>query len=189
MSETPAQAGQREPLPETRPVPSTELVRRDDFSVFYRTEKKRLIAFLIYAGARVWEADDLAHEVLSQLLPDRWKTLEYPRAYMRKSAIRAYLRQNERTREIPTDELPDLPGGIDPVTCVELSEQTNAIIDAIQQLPPTQRTVMAFVMSDSDTAEITEALNMAPGAVNTNICRARARLKTTLGLMKGDNNA
>ncbi|MFM9499031.1 RNA polymerase sigma factor [Streptomyces galilaeus] len=189
MSETPAQAGHTEPLPVTRPSPSNEPERRADFSVFYLTEKRYLTAFLMYAGATVWEADDLAHEILFKLLPDRWMTMEHPRAYMRKAAIRAYLRQRERTREIPTDELPDLPGGISPVASVELSEQTQAIVDAILHLPPTQRSVMAFVMSGSDAREIAEALNMTLGAVSTNICRGRARLKTTLGLVKGEKDA
>ncbi|MFF7535355.1 RNA polymerase sigma factor [Streptomyces bobili] len=189
MSETPAQAGHREPRSVTQPGASTEPERRADFSAFYLAEKRCLTAFLMYAGASVWEADDLAHEMLSKLLPDRWMTMEHPRAYMRKAAIRAYLRQNQRKREIPTDKLPDLPGGISPVTWVELSEQTHAIVDAILQLPPTQRTVMAFLMSGSDTQEIAEALNMTLGAVNTNICRSRARLKTTLGLLKGEKDA
>ncbi|MFJ4429170.1 sigma factor-like helix-turn-helix DNA-binding protein [Streptomyces bobili] len=63
------------------------------------------------------------------------------------------------------------------------------MVDAILQLPPTQRTVMAFVISGSDTREIAEALHMTLGAVNTNICRVRARLKTTLGLLKGVKDA
>ncbi|MFH8799917.1 RNA polymerase sigma factor [Streptomyces sp. NPDC017936] len=191
MSETPARTGRTEPRPPRQEELDllAEVVRRDDFSAFYSAEKAHLTAFLIFTGATVWEADDLAHDALIRLLPERWMLMEHPRAYLRTSAFHAYLRQGERTREVPTEALPELPGGIDPVVQVELSEQTSELVEAVGKLPPVQRTVMAFVLSDADSDEIAAALNMSLTAVYTNVCRARARLKITLGLTEGEKDA
>ncbi|MFJ1610781.1 RNA polymerase sigma factor [Streptomyces sp. NPDC088253] len=187
MSETPAKAGEVEPLPQRQEGLNAD--PRVDFNSFYCAEKKHLTAFLLYAGARTHEADDLAHDALIKLLPDRWRSLDHPRAYMRRVAYRAYLRKNERSREVLTDQVPELPGGLEPVTHLELSERIRVIVNAISELPSTQRTVMAFVINGADRDEICEALNMKPGTVTTNISRARARLKITFGLAEGEKDA
>ncbi|MGW0423857.1 RNA polymerase sigma factor [Streptomyces sp. NPDC003015] len=187
MSESPAKAEEVEPLPQRReglhPDP------RIDFDSFYCTEKKHLTAFLVYAGASTHEADDLAHDALVKLLPNRWRSLEYPRAYMRRVAYRAYLRKKERSREVLTDKVPDLPGGLNPIIHLELTEHMRVVVNAISELPPTQRMVMAFMINGAERDEICEALNMKPSTVDTNICRARARLKVTFGLEEGEKDA
>ncbi|MGW7646434.1 RNA polymerase sigma factor [Streptomyces bobili] len=191
MNETPAPASQRtEPLPQQGgPDPLSSLTTwRNDFDAFYVKEKKHAIAFLMYVGASAWEADDLAHEALMKLLPVQWRTIESPRAWLRVVTSRAYWKQHARSREDATEDLPDLPGGVCPVTEVELSEQANTILEAVRQLPPVQRAVMAFVLNDAHTKEIADALNMTQDAVRANVSRARRRLKVTLGLEEGENN-
>ncbi|MGV9277716.1 RNA polymerase sigma factor [Streptomyces griseosporeus] len=191
VHELPAPASQQtkspQPLEQCDPLP--QILPRDDFDAFYVTEKSHAIAFLIHLGATPWEADDLAHQALTKLLPDKWATIEFPRAYLRKVTSRAYWKQHQRNREDVTDTLPDLPGGVCPVTEVELSQQTNAILEAVQQLPAVQRTVMAFVLNDADTAEIADALKMSRDAVRANVHRARRQLKVALGLAKGEADA
>ncbi|MEU4038675.1 RNA polymerase sigma factor [Streptomyces collinus] len=172
---------QRGPLPQSLP--------RDDFEAFYVTEKKHAISFLIYIGAMPWEADDLAHEALMKLLPDQWATINFPRTWLRRVTSRAYWKQHQRSREDVTDTLPDLPGGVCPVTEVVLTQQANAILEAVRQLPAVQRTVMAFVLNDADTAEIAETLNMSQDAVRANVSRARRKLKAALGIAEGETNA
>ncbi|MFD5483033.1 RNA polymerase sigma factor [Streptomyces hawaiiensis] len=192
MSETPAKAGQVEPLPQQQEglnLQATQTERRADYSSFYRAEKKHLIAFLMHLGARPHEADDLAHDALIKLLPDQWQYLEYPRAYLRIIAFRIYLRQAKKDRVVLTDRVPDLPGGLDPVNHLEMSERAMVVLNAISELPPVQRTVMAFVISGAENDEIATALNMKPGAVYTNTFRARVRLKIALGLAKGEKDA
>ncbi|GAA3839062.1 hypothetical protein GCM10022403_084250 [Streptomyces coacervatus] len=190
MSETPASAGQQNgPVSQrTRPAPSPPRVFREDFDAFYVAEKPSLTAFLMFVGASTWEADDLAHETLIKLLPALWMTIEYPRAWMRKAAYYDYLKQHQRSREDLTDEMPDLPGGICPVSEVELSTQTNTVVEAVCQLPPTQRAVMAFVLDGAGTSEIADTLNMTNVAVRTNLSRARRRLMTTLSSEGGEHD-
>ncbi|MFJ8470173.1 RNA polymerase sigma factor [Streptomyces swartbergensis] len=190
MSEPPTTAGQVGPPPPQKGLDAlAQTAQRADFPSFYRAEKKHLTAFLVYIGANTHEADDLAHDALLKLLPDRWRSLEHPRAYLRRVAFHAYLRHRGRTREVLTDQVPELPGGIDPVTHLEVSEKLAETLKAISALPTSQRAVMAFKLTGADTDEIVTALNMNPAAVHTNISRARARLKTALGLAEGGNGA
>ncbi|PKV82729.1 RNA polymerase sigma factor [Streptomyces sp. TLI_146] len=191
MSEAPVQAGQEESFPRQQEGRSLreQTVRRDDFPAFYRAQKKHLTAFLAYLGADLHDADDLAHDCLLKLLPHLWRSIEFPHAYLRTVAFHAYLRQGERTREVPMDQLPVLPGGLDPVRCVELSEMTARIREAVAQLPSGERTVMAFVLSDADAGEIAVALNVELGTVYTRVSRARARLKVALGWAEGEEDA
>src|SRR5436190_7010365 len=65
MSETPAKAGEVEPLPQRQEGLNPD--PRVDFNSFYCAEKKHLTAFLLYAGASTHEADDLAHDALVKL--------------------------------------------------------------------------------------------------------------------------
>ncbi|MDH6590078.1 DNA-directed RNA polymerase specialized sigma24 family protein [Streptomyces sp. SAI-133] len=165
-----------------------EGVPKPDFVHFYRTEKKRLIAFLLYIGASPSEADDLAQDAMVRLLPERWLSMEHPQAYLRKVAFHAYLR-GQSAPIVSVAELPELPGGLDPVTHVELSELNAHVVAAVLALPSCQRTVMAFVLSGADANEIATALNTTLGSVYTNVSRARTELKKALGLEKGEKNA
>ncbi|MGM9386936.1 RNA polymerase sigma factor, partial [Streptomyces antibioticus] len=123
------------------------------------------------------------------ILPDRWSTIEHPRAWLRKVACRSWWRQHERNREDTADALPDLPGGLSPVTEIELSEQAQRVLHAVKQLPAMQRAVMAFFLDGADTSEIAGALNMSEDAVRANASRARRRLKEILRFERGENNA
>ncbi|MFF8486845.1 RNA polymerase sigma factor [Streptomyces antibioticus] len=162
---------------------------RNDFDAFYVAEKRYVIRFLLWAGARPWEAEDIAHEALMRLLPERWSTIEHPRAWLRKVTCRSWWRQHERNREDTADALPDLPGGISPVTEIELSEQAQRVLHAVKQLPAMQRAVMAFLLDGADTSEIAGALNMSEDAVRANASRARHRLKEILRFERGESNA
>lgn len=159
------------------PVP----FRRDDFKVFYTREMSTVTVFLMNQGASAYEAADAAHEAISKLLPDLWRTLDHPRAWLRVTAQRCYWRQNDR-RATPTDAVPERPGGTCPLTAVVVSEFQQSVLDALRQLPPTMRTVIAWDIDGFTYAEIATHLGMSPAAVRQNICRARKRLIALLGL-------
>ncbi|MDG5807869.1 sigma-70 family RNA polymerase sigma factor [Streptomyces ossamyceticus] len=185
MSEFPAPAGHTGPR--HQPAGPVVVPRRqtDTFDTFYSAEKKHLVKFLMYQGASEFEADDAAHSALLAVLPDRWKTLSSPRAYLRKTALRCYLKQNDRKQE-PTGEMPDLPGGLCPINRVLLSEEAAAVVDAIRQLPPAQRSVLAWSLDGFSTAEIASELKQTHAAVRQNLARARRQLKINLGLEEGE---
>ncbi|MEV8548169.1 sigma-70 family RNA polymerase sigma factor [Streptomyces sp. NPDC051572] len=157
------------------------LIRRDDFNAFYTQEMSAVTVFLMHQGATPYEAADAAHEAMTKLLPDLWRTLDHPRTWLRVAAQRCYWRQSS-TRTTPTDPVPDRPGGTCPLTTVVISEFQQTVLNALRQLPPTMRTVMAWDIDGFTYPEIAEALAMTPAAVRQNISRARKRLITLLGL-------
>jgi RNA polymerase sigma-70 factor (ECF subfamily) len=157
------------------------LIRRDDFNAFYTQEMSAVTVFLMHQGATPYEAADAAHEAMTKLLPDLWRTLDHPRTWLRVAAQRCYWRQSSM-RTTPTDPVPDRPGGTCPLTTVVISEFQQTVLNALRQLPPTMRTVMAWDIDGFTYPEIAEALAMTPAAVRQNISRARKRLITLLGL-------
>lgn len=168
-----------------QPCSHVPVVRRDDFDAFYVREMRAVTVFLMHQGATPYEAADSAHEAISKLLPDRWRTMEHPRAFLRLTAQRCYWRQND-ARVCPADPVPDRPGGTCPVSEVVLTETQQRLLAALHELPPALRSVMAWHLDGFDYAEIAEALGMSLAAVRQNISRARRKLVTVLGLGKGD---
>lgn len=156
-------------------------IRRNDFDAFYTQEMSAVTVFLMHQGATPYEAADAAHEAMAKLLPDLWRALDHPRTWLRITAQRCYWRQTT-TRTTPTDPVPERPGGTCPLTAVVISDFQQTVLDALRQLPPTMRTVMAWDIDGYTYTEIATALAMSPAAVRQNISRARKRLITLLDL-------
>ncbi|MFJ9598067.1 RNA polymerase sigma factor [Streptomyces virginiae] len=156
---------------------------QDEFDVFYRNEMPRMTVFLVNLGASVYEAADAAHEAFLTLLPDKWKELEHPRAWLRTVAYRKYLRQ-ATSRTQPLDPVPDRPGGTCPVDLVLLTEQQTSVLDALGQLPPAEREAMAWRLDGFTHEQTAQALSKDAAAVRQAYGRARRRLITVLGMTK-----
>ncbi|MFE5626783.1 RNA polymerase sigma factor [Streptomyces virginiae] len=156
---------------------------QDEFDVFYRNEMPRMTVFLVNLGASVYEAADAAHEAFLTLLPDKWKELEHPRAWLRTVAYRKYLRQ-ATSRTQPLDPVPDRPGGTCPVDLVLLTEQQTSVLDALGQLPPAEREAMAWRLDGFTHEQTAQALGKDAAAVRQAYGRARRRLITVLGMTK-----
>ncbi len=164
-----------------------DALARDDFDALYVEEMRAVTVHLIHRGATPYEAADAAHEAFIALLPDRWRTIEYPAAYLRKVAWTNYLRQAHH-REAPTDPVPDRPGGTCPIGEVILTEAQRRIVHAIHQLSPAQREVLAWQLDGFEYAEIADFTGKSEAALRTNAKRGRARLKDLLlGAGSGQN--
>ncbi|MFJ7587607.1 RNA polymerase sigma factor [Streptomyces sp. NPDC097617] len=163
---------------------NTPPVRQDNgFEAFYTVEMMRVSAFLMNLGASPYEAADATHEAFLTLLPDKWKSLEHPAAYLRKVAYRMYLRQAS-SRLLPTDAVPDREGGTCPVELVILTDEQQRMVDVLAELPPAEREAMAWHLDGFSHEETAEFLGKNPAAVRQAYCRARARLINVLGLKK-----
>jgi len=144
----------------------------------YRVEMPQLARFLMRVGATPYEAADAAHEAFIAAI-EKWDSLREPRAWLRKVAHRCYLRQTGR-RDTPFDPLPDRPGGTCPIAHVTLKEGNQRVLNALAQLPPLQRHVMAWAQDGFSDGEIAQALAMREDAVRKNRSRARLRLQRIL---------
>ncbi|MCX5380354.1 RNA polymerase sigma factor [Streptomyces sp. NBC_00091] len=156
---------------------------RDDFDTLYIKEMRAVTVHLMYRGATAYEAADAVHEAFIELLPDRWRTIAHPRAYLRTVAWTKYLRQAHH-RESPEDPVPDRPGGTCPVREVILTETQQRILAAVQQLPPAQREVIAWQLDEFEYAEIARFTGKKETALRTNAKRGRERLKVLLDLAR-----
>ncbi|MFJ3914416.1 RNA polymerase sigma factor [Streptomyces vinaceus] len=181
MTELPAATHSAVVPPALRPaIPAQQ---NNAFEVFYTVEMTRVSAFLMNLGASPYEAADAAHEAFEALLPDKWQSLEYPAAYLRKVAYRKYLRQTTN-RDLPTDPVPDRPGGTCPIELIILTGEQQRMLDLLATLPPAEREAMAWKLDGFGHEEVAKILGKNPAAVRQAYSRARARLINTLGLAK-----
>ncbi|MEV7590634.1 sigma-70 family RNA polymerase sigma factor [Streptomyces sp. NPDC089922] len=179
MTESPLTASKA--ASQQRQAPARAL--RDDFDTLYIAEMRALTVHLMYRGATPYEAADAAHEAFIELLPDRWRTMTHPRAYLRTVAWTKYLRQPGH-RESPSDQVPDRPGGTCPVREVILTESQDRVLAAVQQLSPAQQEVIAWQLDGFDYAEIASFTGKKETALRTNAKRGRERLKELLDLAR-----
>ncbi|MGW4725455.1 RNA polymerase sigma factor [Streptomyces sp. NPDC004291] len=161
--------------------PRTAAQHPGDFAAFYTTEMTRVTVFLMNLGASPYEAADATHEAFLIILPDKWRTLEHPRAYLRTVAYRKYLQQIT-SRALPTDPVPDRPGGTCPVELLVLSDEQQHLLDLLATLPPAEREAMAWKLDGFSHEETAAFLGKNPAAVRQAYGRARTRLKKALGL-------
>ncbi|MGW6705346.1 RNA polymerase sigma factor [Streptomyces sp. NPDC054956] len=174
--------------PHTDTVPSALLQmapvqQNNRFEAFYTSEMTRVSAFLMNLGASPYEAADAAHEAFLTLLPDKWRSLDHPAAYLRKVAYRKYLRQTN-SRVLPTDPVPDREGGTCPVEGVILTDGQQYMVDLLAALPPAEREAMAWNLDGFSHEETAKILGKNPAAVRQAHFRARTRLIDVLGLKK-----
>ncbi|MFD9336286.1 sigma-70 family RNA polymerase sigma factor [Streptomyces sp. NPDC060028] len=181
MTELPARAGHGGPQRERRPVVLPQADPFADFDGLYRSQMGPLTVFLMRMGASAYEAADAAHEAFVSTLPDTWRSLAYPKAYLRTTAYRCYLRQ-ATSMDRPTDPVPDRPGGTCPLQLLELTAEQERVADALLQLPFAQREAMAWVLDGFSYAEIAQHLGKTPATVRQNYRHARIRLVEILGL-------
>ncbi|MFJ3176386.1 RNA polymerase sigma factor [Streptomyces roseus] len=157
---------------------------QEQLKAFYRAEMPRMTVFLRNLGASVYEAADAGHEAFLTLLPDRWREIEHPSAWLRTVAYWKYLRQ-ATSRTQPLDPIPERPGGTCPVDLVLLTEQQAAVRDALGQLSPAEREAMAWKLDGFTHQEAAQALGKDLAAVRQSYLRARKRLASILKL-KGE---
>ncbi|MFC5959037.1 RNA polymerase sigma factor [Streptomyces pratens] len=177
ISQAPAVSAPEPSIP-AAPAQQRESVARVEFAQFYEQHMAKLVRHLMRQGAGSHEAAEAAQAAFAEAFV-KWETIETPAAWLRKVAIRLYLRQPVR-REHLTDDIPELPGGACPLRSVELKEEETRVYAALAALPPLQRAVLAWHLDGFITKEIGDALDMSQEAVRQNLSRGRARLKTLL---------
>jgi RNA polymerase sigma-70 factor, ECF subfamily len=146
----------------------------------YEASYRRLVAqAYAVAGDRV-EAEDAVQEAFARAVAagDRFRRVDNPEAWLRTVALNVLRRRWRRSRMFgalsPRLATPaDVPG---------VSEDHVAVVEALRQLPLSQREVLAlFYFGDLSVHEIAETLGVADGTVKSRLTRGRAALT---GLMR-----
>ncbi|MFD3998912.1 RNA polymerase sigma factor [Streptomyces sp. NPDC058583] len=183
MTETPAPISTQVVHGDRCPEARERSQDRDEFDALYINEMRPVTYFLMNLGASAYEAADAAHEAFLTLLPDRWREVEHPRAWLRTVAYRKYLRQ-VGARNDPLDAAPDRPGGTCPVDLVLLTEEQTRVVGALGQLSPAEREAMAWKLDGFTHEEAARVLGKSPVAVRQAYVRGRKRLIALLGLAR-----
>lgn len=158
------------------PAPTVD----EAFSAFYRRFTPTLVAFLIWQGARLPDAVDLAQDTMSKAYRC-WSTIHVPEAWARRVASREFARQIASVEEDPVDEIPEHSCLLPLLTDVIGWEQQHEVLRMLDRLPPRQRQVMAWTLEGYSPAEIAKELQITGEAVRTSLKKARKALAQYLG--------
>jgi RNA polymerase sigma factor (sigma-70 family) len=164
--------------PQAYPTPAAT-----GFNAFYQEFVPTLVAFLLWQGARLHDAADIAQDTMDQAY-QYWERIENPHAWVRTVASRAYARRIASIDvENPVDEVPEaslLPSCVD----VAAFEERHLVLRLLALLPPRQRQVMAWTYGGYKPAEIAKELQIQPAAVRSTLRKARRTLAHRLATAK-----
>jgi RNA polymerase sigma-70 factor (ECF subfamily) len=158
-------------------VPAPEGTTVAAFTVFYRAETSGLVRFLVWMGARLPDAADLAQDTMIEAFR-QWQTIKHPRTWTRRVASRKYARRLASTEQ-PVDHVdgsPLLPANRDLTDW----EQHYQIRRLLAVLPPRQRQVMAWTYDGYEPHEIAAELEITAEAVRSSLKLARHKLAQQL---------
>ncbi|WP_157968629.1 RNA polymerase sigma factor [Streptomyces geranii] len=144
----------------------------EEFSDFYRRTIRDLTGFLVNQGASLPEAADIAQDTMTKAYRG-WTGIRTPRAWVHTVASRAYIRQATRVREEPADPLPDPLSPLLRPNAVAEWEARHDVLRQLPALPPRQRQVLAWTISEFTPSEIAEQLGLTSDAVRASLKKAR----------------
>jgi RNA polymerase sigma-70 factor (sigma-E family) len=159
----------------------------EDFSAFATSRWPGLVRLAFGLTGDRWLAEDIAQTALARAYV-AWRRVsraDDPDAYLRRILINASHRRFRRRRvsEQPGD-LPETP--VDGPA--DLVGERDALLAALQELPPRQRTVIVLrYWEDLTDAQIAATLGCSPGTVRSQLSRALAKLRENPALGEGDD--
>lgn len=168
------------------PVPSNPRSQPDGtideaaFSAFYRQFAPTLVAFLLWQGAQVHEAADIAQDTMIKAY-QHWSQIRQPESWARKVASRELVRRAIVEKRYLVEEIPEPSSPSPPLTNVQAWEQRHEVLRLLDRLPLRQRQVMAWRLEGYTPSEIAHELEITPETVRAGLIRARRTLAEYLG--------
>jgi len=162
--------------------PDAPLVNVAAYSAFYRAEVKALVNFLLWMGAGLADATDIAQETMIEAYQG-WPSIRHPRAWTRRVASRRYGREQFGQEVVTEPELlsPLLSASAD----IAAWEQRHDVLRLLAMLPWRQRQVMAWTFDGYQPQEIAVELQITAEAVRASLKLARRTLAERLGRAGG----
>ncbi|MEV5138915.1 sigma-70 family RNA polymerase sigma factor [Streptomyces syringium] len=170
-----------------KPVRNVGSAKRTDFAQFYRDEFAAVSLFVMRQGADGNEAREAAQAAFCEAFP-KWLQIEYPKAWLRRVAHRAFLRRVDRWKKTsPVEAVPELLEEDGPLARVLERDEERRVQAALAALPMRQRQVMAWKLDGFSHEEIARELDMEAEAVRAAYARARTSLKKALLELGGES--
>lgn len=178
------------PAPPQRALPSDQTSLDPDevaaLTAFYRENITALVRFLLSKRIRLVDAAEIAQEAMIEAAR-KWRTIEFPKAWVWRVAARKAVRMVASVEETPTDDV----GTASPLLKVSPDEaahweEKQEVLRLLRKLPPRQAQVMAWRFDGFKPAEIAEQLQMTPEAVRSNLRKARRSLMALMAEADGD---
>jgi RNA polymerase sigma factor (sigma-70 family) len=131
-----------------------------EFPAFYTAEYPKLVKILLVMGARMGEAEDAAQKAMTYFFRTDQTSISRPAAYVRKVAIRYFVKECKRDRERLSREIKGghltLPAYVDDgLTACEEEQWVDRVLES---LTPAQRDVIKLVIQGASNHEIAEEL-------------------------------
>lgn len=168
------------PPPDSPDSPGTDAA----FIAFYRRFVPTLVAFLVWQGARLDVAADIAQDTMIKAY-QRWSEIHHPESWARRVASRAFARHIARVPD-PSPDPPEHSSLLPTPTNVQEWEQRHEVLRLLARLPPRQRQVLAWTLDGYTPAEIAEELGITPEAVRASLMKARRALAEDLGMTEDE---
>jgi RNA polymerase sigma factor (sigma-70 family) len=161
-----------------------------DFEEFYRADYRPLVRDVIFVGGEPHEAEDAVSKAMIEVF-QRWESIENPRAYARRAAIRILFK--DRRRELRIQERLIQSGQVPPEHNIDpgltVWEQQEWVTLFLKRQPPAQRVVLACMVDMFTPREIAQILGKNEAAVRGNLREVRRRLAGRLAEINGDEEA
>jgi RNA polymerase sigma-70 factor (ECF subfamily) len=151
----------------------------DDFDEFFRADFPLLVGFLGKADFELEVARDAATQAMFHAF-EVWKSISFPRAWVRRVGIRMATEQVMLRRDGAERAVRSGPVCADHDTEDKLFafvEDSSFVVTLLGRLPERQRVVMAWSLDGFSPLEIAEGLGVGEATVRTNLRNARERLE------------
>ena len=151
-----------------------DLVRQqvdEDFSAFYRANIRTLVGFLINHGASMQAATDIAQGTMTDAYR-RWADITHPKAWVHKAASRALAREVASVEE-PVEVVPEPSSLLPRPDGIAEWEAQHDALPLLRSLPPRQRQIMAWTLTDFTPSDIADHLGLPAETVRANLKKAR----------------
>jgi RNA polymerase sigma-70 factor (ECF subfamily) len=176
------------PRPAHAPTPQPTASDHAEFAAFYRASFPGLVAFLLYHGASLADAAELAQDTMIEAFRS-WPTITTPKAWVRTVAGRKYARRLSSVEETPTTDIPEPTPLLRAMPPTDESEQRREIVRLLRLLPLRQRQVMAWTFDGYTPTEIAPILGLDPAAIRQTLRKARTALAADLDAHRGEDTS
>lgn len=162
------------------PPPGTAAVselKKLEFSLFYRNEMAKLVAFLIVRGVPASRAADVAQDAMIEVYR-RWDDVETPRNYVRTIAKHRWwvLVKKDNSIELSANEALESSGLLSDDHADEI-ESRHTLLRLLRQLTPRQREIVAWTYDGYRPTEIAALMGEPAERIRSQLRDARAILR------------